>query len=215
MSVFVILLGGPVTVTQRLRQQIVGARVVAADGGVAHAGMLGLTPELWVGDLDSVTAEDRARWSGLAQQVHPAEKDKTDGELAVDEALLRGATSLVLVGALGGERTDHALLHVMLAHRLSQAGVACLLTNGIEEAVPLRTGDNRFDLPPGTRFSVLALDPIRSLSIIGAQWALSGRAIDAGSSLVLSNSVTGELSLNLSNGRALLFAHPKDAAQSS
>ena len=57
MSKFVILLGGTVHVTDRLRQQVAGARVLAADGGIAHADALGLKPELWLGDFDSTSRE--------------------------------------------------------------------------------------------------------------------------------------------------------------
>ena len=53
MSTFVILLGGDLVVTERLRQQIAGARILAADGGIRHAAALGVDPELWLGDFDS------------------------------------------------------------------------------------------------------------------------------------------------------------------
>lgn len=46
---FTILLGGDVTVTDRLKAAVEGSRVIAADGGMRHAAPLGLTPELWVG----------------------------------------------------------------------------------------------------------------------------------------------------------------------
>lgn len=51
MSTFVILLGGDLVVTERLKRQIAGARVLAADGGIRHAEALGVEPELWLGIL--------------------------------------------------------------------------------------------------------------------------------------------------------------------
>ena len=44
---FVVLLGGALTVTPRLRADVAGARVIAADGGMRHAESLGALPELW------------------------------------------------------------------------------------------------------------------------------------------------------------------------
>ncbi len=45
MSKFVILMAGEVTPTLRLKNQITGGRVIAADSGMKHAEPLGLTPE--------------------------------------------------------------------------------------------------------------------------------------------------------------------------
>ena len=42
MTRFAILLGGNLTVTPRLRQQLAGARVIAADSGMTHAAVLGV-----------------------------------------------------------------------------------------------------------------------------------------------------------------------------
>ena len=52
-------------------------------------------------------------------------KDVTDGELAVDEALRRGAGELVLAGALGA--LDHTLGHLAILRRLAARGVAARL----------------------------------------------------------------------------------------
>ncbi|MGO6903043.1 thiamine diphosphokinase, partial [Rhizobium ruizarguesonis] len=49
-STFTILLGGELSLTERLRHAIAGSRFIAADGGMRHAAALGITPELWVGD---------------------------------------------------------------------------------------------------------------------------------------------------------------------
>jgi thiamine pyrophosphokinase len=93
--------------------------VIAADGGARHAGTLGVSLDLWVGDGDSLGDEGIAGLAaaGVPTERAPTDKDQTDLELAVDAAVARGARDLVIVGALGGERIDHALANVaLLAH---------------------------------------------------------------------------------------------------
>jgi thiamine pyrophosphokinase len=92
------------------------ALVIAADGGAATAERLGLLPDLVMGDLDSVTADVLARAvaSGAAIRRVPAEKDESDLELALGEALTRGADRIVILGALGGERVEHVVASLAL-----------------------------------------------------------------------------------------------------
>lgn len=137
MSTFTLLLGGDLVRTPRLDAQLAGTRVIAADPGIRHADMLGLVPELWVGDFDSAPASLPPHLARVPKERFPAEKDKTDGELAVAIALQSGATKLVLAGAFGGARADHAFLHLALAVRLAEDGVDVLLTSGAQEGVPL------------------------------------------------------------------------------
>ena len=90
MSTFTILLGGELESTPLLARRIAGSRVIAADAGIAHAAALSLTPELWVGDFDSVPDDLPGAFDAVPRQEFPPEKDKTDGELAVDAAFERG-----------------------------------------------------------------------------------------------------------------------------
>ncbi|RWX62271.1 thiamine diphosphokinase [Mesorhizobium sp. M4B.F.Ca.ET.089.01.1.1] len=208
MGTFTILLGGDLVRTPRLDSQLAGARVIAADGGIGHARMLGLTPELWVGDFDSVPADLPHDLAAVPRQVFSAEKDKTDGELAIAAALERGATGLVLAGAFGGKRADHAFLHLALAVRLAEAGISVLLTSGAQEGIPLLPGKAGFDYADGTLFSVLGFSDLSGLSVTGAKWPLDHVEVAFGSSLTISNEVKGRLEVALGHGRALLLAHP-------
>ena len=208
MSTFTILLGGDLIRTPLLDRQIEGTRVIAADAGIGHARMLGVMPELWVGDFDSVPADLPDDLAAVPRQVFPPEKDQTDGELAISAALERGATSLVLAGAFGGKRADHAFLHLALAVRLAESGMDVLLTSGAQEGIPLLPGNARFDYADGTLFSVLGFSDLAGLSVTGAKWPLDHVEVAFGSSLTISNEVKGRLEIALGSGRALLLAHP-------
>ena len=207
MTTFTILLGGELKRTPRLARQIAGSRIVAADAGIGHAVPLGLVPELWVGDFDSVPAGLGAALEAVPRMAFPAEKDKTDGELAVEAAFARGATALVLAGAFGGPRADHAYLHMVLAMRLAEAGIAVTLTSGDQEGVPLGAGRARFDYEAGTLFSILGFSDLTGLSLAGAKWPLDDVTVPFGSSLTISNEVRGGLEIALGGGRAMLLAH--------
>lgn len=208
MTTFTILLGGELKRTPRLVRQVAGSRVIAADAGIGHAAMLGTVPELWVGDFDSVPNDLPDTFDAVPRLAFPSEKDKTDGELAVDAAFARGATALVLAGAFGGPRADHAFLHMTLAMRLAEAGIDVLLTGGTQEGVPLRAGRAYFDYEAGTLFSVLGFSDLSGLSLAGAKWPLDNVRVPFGSSLTISNEVRGGLEVKLGSGRAMLLAHP-------
>lgn len=206
MSLFVILLGGDLTVTQRLQGQIAGARIIAADSGMRHAAALGVTPELWLGDFDSASAADRDGHAGIPREIWPVDKDRTDGEIAIEAALARGASRLVLAGAFGGDRTDHAFLHMAAAISLGERGIPVVLTSGTEEGLALTMGRQEMGWPDGALFSILAFSDLSGLTVSGVRWPLEHRDVPFGSSLVLSNIVQGRAVLTLGAGRALALA---------
>ena len=204
---FTVLLGGALIPTSRLRYQVAGTRVIAADVGMAHAAVLGLSVELWVGDFDSASTALQAVYSDVTRQVHPADKDKTDGEIAIEAAIGRGAGKLVLAGGLGGQ-TDHALGHLALLLSLARRGVEAFATSGAEEAYPLTAGRTRLQLPVGSRLSVIAFSDLDSLHIKGVRWPLEAAAIAAGSTRTLSNIAQGDVELELGAGTGLVIAYP-------
>lgn len=208
MSRFAILLGGDVTPTDRLKKQVQGCRVIAADSGIAHARALELTPELWVGDFDSAGSELEAAYAHVPRHVFPAAKDATDGEIAITEALKRGATELVLVGGFGGQ-FDHVLAHALFLMELAKRGVSAILTSGNEEAHALIQLLLFVDLAPGTRLSLVPLTDIKGLTITGVRWPLSQHAVPRGSTLTLSNEcLGGRAAMGLASGEALVVLYP-------
>jgi thiamine pyrophosphokinase len=204
---FSILLDGTLDPTDRLRAQVAGSRVIAADGGMRHARALGLDVELWVGDFDSTDRDLAARHADVERQIHPAAKDKTDGEIAIDEARRRGAREMILVGGLGGQ-SDHALANIMLGLGLERDGIRVVISSGGEEAYPLLPGLRALDLPAASRMSIVPLADLVGLSLTGVEWPLEDRTVELSSSLTLSNVVVGPLEITLGQGYGIIVACP-------
>lgn len=209
-TTFTILLGGELRLTDRLRAETTGSRFIAADGGMRHAVALNATPELWVGDFDSTPADLRSAFPDVLKQPYPAAKAATDGEIAIAEAIDRGAKRLILVGAMGGERSDHAIQHLLYGIQLAEKGFDVLLTSGDEEAVPLLPGDMELTLPAGSLFSVLGFSDLTGLFIHNVRYPLRDFHLPFGASRTISNVAEGPVRFSLGSGRAIVLARPYD-----
>ena len=63
--------------------------IIAADGGTRHVLALGLRPDLIIGDLDSITEDERRKMEsdGVKIAQYSRDKNETDLELAIQHAL--------------------------------------------------------------------------------------------------------------------------------
>ena len=111
--------------------------VIAADAGLRHCRMLGINPDLYLGDFDSVTEEEKAVIDEIAKKdpekvvILPSVKDDTDTRAAVREGKKRGYRKFVIYGGLGG-RLDHTLANLQCIHGISvDGGFACIVDKGV------------------------------------------------------------------------------------
>ena len=87
--------------------------LIAADGGAKYLLDIGLTPQVIIGDMDSIGPDMWKNDSGIEYIRYPAVKDKSDAELAVEYALEHGYEQVILIAATGG-RLDHILGNIAL-----------------------------------------------------------------------------------------------------
>ncbi len=197
--------------------------VVAADGGARHAASLGMTIDVWVGDGDSIGADalDALETAGVELRRVPAAKDESDSELAVAAALDRGATSVVVLGAFGGPRLDHALANIgLLAMPALGSGAMTLLdartrlrlvrADAAERPVELdlagRVGDTVSLLPFGSGVEGVTTD--------GLEWPLRDEPLPAGPARGLSNvRARSDASVRLRHGLLLVVESPATLGQ--
>jgi thiamine pyrophosphokinase len=162
--------------------------VVAADGGARFLLDVGGAPDVVVGDFDSLPVADAERLAGLgvATVRHSTRKDQTDGELAVDEALRRGAGELVLAGALGA--LDHTLGHLAILRRLAERGVpARLASPDLSVRVLVAPAKAVLDAQPRTRVSVVPVGADAVVTLTGFDYPLTRGVLPAASCLGLGN----------------------------
>ena len=186
--------------------------VIAADGGARKAADLGLTPDLVIGDGDSLGREDidRLRESGVEVQLLPAEKDESDTELAVREALARGARTIVVLGAFGGRRLDHTLANVALLALPELAGRDMSLWDGRARARLIGRADGpgaiRVAGERGDLVSLFPVDPrVDGVTTDGLRYPLRGEALVVGPSRGLSNElVDASGGITTARGRLLV-----------
>ena len=101
-----------------------GDLVLAADGGYRALYSLGYTPDLLLGDFDSLG--DLPLPPDLPVLRFPARKDDTDTGLALRHGLDRGYRDFALYGCAGG-RVDHLLANLQSMARISRLGATIRL----------------------------------------------------------------------------------------
>ena len=186
--------------------------VVAADGGARTLTAAGHQPDLLVGDLDSLDDETVTRLVDLGTQVeaHPRDKEASDTELAIERCLSVGADAVVLIGALEGERRDHALANVLLLAQPELRDVDLRIVHDGTTIRALHAGGELALLgAPGDLVSLLpvGVDAI-GVTTRGLRWVLDGETLRVGRSRGLSNEVVSAPgSVRLDGGVLLVVEH--------
>lgn len=169
--------------------------LIAADGGTHHCLALGLTPHVVIGDMDSISESLRDSLSQKGAQfiVHPRDKDETDLELALKHAVSKDCEEILLLGILGG-RLDQTLANLLVLTRPHWRPARLTAADGRDYATLLREGEGvHIEAQSGDTVSLIPLSPIVSgITTQGLRWPLEEAVLEFGSTLGISNEMTGE-----------------------
>ena len=161
------------------------ALVIAADGGLRYTEGLGLTPDVILGDFDSL-----GYVPGDAQ-VYPVEKDDTDAMLAVRVGLERGCDRFLLYGAMDGPRLDHTVANFQTLAFLSTHGARGWLIGRDYIATVLHGDTVEFSEEATGIFSLFCLGGGAEVSIRGLHYELDRGTLTPDFPLGVSNHFTG------------------------
>lgn len=176
--------------------------IVAVDAGLSSCLKLGLLPKLLVGDFDTFGRDNILKYraaSGIPVDIHQPEKDETDTELALQDALKAGYRSVDVLGATGG-RLDHELSNI---HLLAQGRKRGLDVTLYDRQNKLSLIDSEFekerlflrDRLYGRYVSFLPLtEEVKGITLTGFKYPLKDKDISIleNPGLCVSNEVLGE-----------------------
>ncbi len=184
--------------------------LIAVDGGLRHLLVLKRFPDLLIGDLDSITSEELQTCIDQGVEIlrFKPQKDESDLELALLEALKRGYSDLTIANA-GGGRVDHLLgnlsllFHPALHHAQVKMTDQSSIFHPLTQSITLKT-------QPGDLISLIPWQG-SALGVTTANLAypLDNETLLPYGTRGLSNiALGGEITVSLQSGQILLVHTP-------
>ena len=170
--------------------------VIAADAGYSALVKMGISPDMVVGDMDSL---------GTIPEVenlirHPVEKDDTDTALALAEGFKRGYRDFVIYGGLG-RRLDHSIANIQNCAGMADHGARCWLWGEGNSVCVFADDMINFEAEMEGTISVFAVGRSYGVTLKGLKYPLSDACLTSFVPLGVSNSFTGaESSVAVTNG---------------
>lgn len=161
--------------------------VIAVDGGVAYAKELKLTPDLLVGDFDTFKGIDEYINNGTNVRRYIPEKDDTDTEIAIREAIAMGS-DMDIICATGG-RIDHLLANIHNLFIALEAGVSArIVDSGNVIFLKNRSFSMKREDYRGKYISFVPFSgDVTGLELKGFKYPLEGYTLKPGASRCISN----------------------------
>ncbi len=172
--------------------------VIAADGGYVYCKMLGIVPDIILGDLDSVEEEDAREIAEIYKQdpervvLLPSEKDDTDTLAAIRVGLSEGCKQFLIYGGQGG-RLEHTIANIQCLKFLKEQGAVGYLMDGTGMVLVAQNETVRFKKEMEGYLSLFAMDAkAEGVTIRNMKYELDNAVITNSFPVGVSNEFIGE-----------------------
>ncbi len=201
------------------RKELQPELIIAADRGIDVLKDASIVPSVIVGDYDSASEAGEADFLeeyyqlGVEVLEYPAEKNFTDTEAAIVEAIERGSTEIHILGGTGG-RLDHFLGTVQNLMLPMKHGVRCVIADECNRLELLRAG-RTVRLERAKCFGrYISLIPFgggaEGVTLTGFRYPLDHASLPMGSSLGISNEMVYDTAEITVESGMLLMVESRD-----
>lgn len=182
---------------------VTGDLVIASDGGYKQLIQKGYTPDVLIGDLDSLS--DVEILCDLIR--HPVIKDDTDTLLCVKYGMEKGYKNFVIYGGLGGARISHSYANIQTLAFLTDAGCHGKLISENCEIFMIKDGKLSFDKEKSGHISVFSYTDIsHGVCEKGLKYEIENANVKSNFPIGVSNSFVGTPSeVSVSDGTLLII----------
>lgn len=179
-----------------------GDFIIAADGGYLHLKRLDITPDIVLGDFDSLPILPTA----VPTLTYPKEKDDTDMILAIKFGLEKGYHQFCLYGGLGG-RLDHTIANLQALTYLSHNHARGTLIDEATYATAITADTLHFDDRQQGTISIFAQDEkVEGVTLDGLRYPLHNATLTNSFPLGVSNQFMGiKSSITVQKGTILVI----------
>ncbi|MEW9676418.1 thiamine diphosphokinase [Lentibacillus sp. L22] len=163
---------------------------IGADRGAHHLLLNGITPDIAVGDFDSLTKVERQLVKRQVRvfEQYPSEKDLTDLELALEKAYTLNPETIYLFGVTGG-RLDHFLINIQTLYTIMEKEILAFIVDASNQLHMEKPGSHTItndDTYPYVSFVPFTKE-VQDLSLEGFYYPLTNETISWGSTRCISN----------------------------
>jgi len=170
--------------SSNIKQKFEYEKVIGVDSGVKHLNKFAITPDLIIGDLDSIDKKllTKSAKKNIEIIKYPKNKDQTDFEIALNYAQKLEFESIDIIGGENGE-IDH-LLSIFMTISINKCSNKTTWFYGKQKIL---FNPKSISINLNQIFSLIPLSNIKNLNISGAKWNLQNKNIDFGSTRTLRN----------------------------
>lgn len=171
--------------------------VIAADGGYLYCKVLGIEPDLILGDFDSVGERENAEIREIQARfpervaVLPAEKDDTDMLAAIKRGLEEGCERFLIYAGQGG-RLEHTIANIQCLLYLKEHGAEGFLMDGTGMILVAKEETVRFRETMEGYLSLFSLGEQAEVSIRHMKYELDHAKVTNAFPIGISNEFVGE-----------------------
>lgn len=177
------------------------ARIVCCDGAALALVRHGMTPNVIVGDLDSLPEDFRKRYKECL--IHVEEQEDNDLTKAFRYCMEQNWKNIVILGATG-KREDHTLgnLSLLADYSLETEKISLVTDHGIFIAIH-KSGT--FESFPGEQISLFAMDPDTFVSSENLKYPMNKYHLRRWWQATLNEALSENFSLDFEEGKTLLL----------
>ncbi|MGI6722716.1 MAG: thiamine diphosphokinase [Anaerovoracaceae bacterium] len=177
--------------------------IVCADGGYDIARRENITPDVLIGDFDSLPGPVPA---DIKVKQYPSHKDLTDTAICIQHAAEMGFRNILIVGGIGG-RADHTIANIQNIVAAAEKNISVILLD--EQNIAMAIIDDEIYLParPGYKLSLFShSEECRGVTVTGVEYPLEEATLTSDYPLGVSNEfLDDEVYIRVKKGQLLIM----------
>ena len=173
--------------------------IIACDGAANTLINKGYIPDIIIGDLDSISSENKVNYSDKIIEV----KDQNQNDLrkAIDYAIIRKIEDIRIIGATG-KREDHTIGNIFSLIKYHAVNIKIFTNTGFFTTI---NSNKRIKSFKGQQVSIFSLDNTIQIESTNLKYNFNKRVINDLFSGTLNESVDDFFEIKISHGKLLIF----------